>query len=361
MDAVTRERLQRSVGAQRLRTGFARSPDLDLAWACGFPDLLWRDEAPLERSTPRAWYDRNCDPFPVGPWPIEVIHALVNAHLREDEDEISTLMDDPSTQVEPTDEQALLLVERILRDDLVAGFGLGPLLLAIEVLVGADAVVERALAVLASLDDDALTRDAGAVGLFHYVRPMWWRLTPAAHEAAQQQVRALWARVVSQGEVGYRRRKRIRSNRVFAAVLDEMVNGREAIVGNHIRCPWLAALTQDGPFLTGWFAGQTGERHIEVGPAAAFVAREAVLQHYVHCWDEYKAKKNQKLLVATLGTIDDPRVMSWMFEMAMASAAKREAKAWFVAHRASTAAFVESQLEGRYASGAAKLAKAMGI
>ncbi len=355
--------LRPSIGARALREGFARSAELDLWWACGYPRIaIVTDTSP--KKGPVAWWTaRDGLPFPGGAWPVEVVHMLVRNALEPERDTEFEAALQSAAAAGPADAS----IARRALDAMVDEIPEAPdpeTLYAVEALIGTAATVTHLLDRLTSSDLAELAKPLSGRGtLILWLAPMLRRLAPEVHAEVVPRLEGLLAELKAAWPFGtYQRAPGLVVHHDMTAALDLVLGGAEAAIALHVRKPTEVVLTEDGTFLSGFFAGLTGERWTDVAPRAAFVAPDAVLTHYTRCWDEYPRKVQQIELVEVLSTLSDARILPWMFEMACASAAKTVAKRWFVDHREETADFVmgiRDDPKHPRRSGAAALAKKM--
>ena len=365
--------LERSIGARDLRPGFARTPQLDLWWACGYPHLVIIGDVRL-RKGPIAWLEsREGIGLSPGPWAAEAVHTAIHvsgsspvAYKGRSSAEIRAQFTErleAAAAAGPADEAACHRALEVCLNRAKSGYEVDRLIYVVEAVLGTQPTLEYVLDAWESTDLAELGRSASGMGTLPlYLPPMLRRLTPEAHEDVVARLTTLRDRVLDARTGTYQRKPNSALHHHLFMTLDLILGGAEAVVDLQIRNPRHAVVCEDGPFLSGYMTGLTGEKWKDVAPRAAFAAPDATILHYTTCWDEYTRKEQQQLLVEVLSTLADPRILPWMFSMTMGSKARVAAKKWFVAHRDETAAFVLAQRDdpnGRYKQGAAKLAKAM--
>ena len=364
--------LRSSIGAQRLREGFARTPEMDLWWACGFPDLVLGG-GPSPKKGAMAWLKaRDGLHMLPGRWPDEVLHMVVHnaadptpVNFRAKQAELRASLDallQAALDRGPADEDVVRAALDRAMEPASRHF---EVVYPAEALIGTAKAVDHLLNRIEAVDPDEMSRmKAGRGAIILHMAPMLWRLSPAEHAAVRARLEALFARLsAARGEgSGYARRARTSIRQCMTTALDLVLNGSEAAASLLPRNPPHATLVADPQFLTGLFVGLAGEKWTDVAPGAAFYAPEAVLTHYTHHWDEYTRKEQQLELVEALSTLADERILPWMLEMAGGSKVKPQASQWFVDHRDETASFIISVCEDtrhRWGGTAAKLAKKM--
>lgn len=367
---LSEQDLRASVGGQRVRDGFARTAELDLWWACGFPDLVLGG-GPSPKKGAIAWLKaRDGLSLFAGRWPDEVVHMVVQnaanhtpVNHRGSQAEIRAALDarlQEALDRGPADEAVTL---RALNELLVPATDHFEVLYPAEALIGTAKVVNHLLDQIEAEDPHEMAGSkAGRGALILSMAPMLWRLTPSDHDATRARMEALFQRLVANYpyEGGYRRQARAALRQSMPSALDLVLHGSEAAAGILPRNPPHAALVADPTFVTGLFVGLTGEKWTDVAPGAAFYAPEAVLNHYVHYWDEYTRKEQQLELIEVLSTLADPRILPWMLQMAGGSKAKSTARQWFVDHRDDVGPFlttIAADAKHRSRSTAAALAK----
>ena len=367
--------LEQSVGAGRIRPGFARTPELDLWWACGFPDLVIADASATPKKGALHWLKaREGMPQVAGRWPAEAVHALIHivdlgeGRIRgkstsERAESRQAVREEAATLGPPDDETCVRALRLTLGDGTRPTFNPAQIY-AIEAVLGSERLMAEALDYYESLPPEVLGGDRpyGGAGLLQ-LGPVLHRLSPPAHASAIARLEKLLDVARDAYKYGtWARRPGLAVHRYFIASADVLLNGAEAATGLLLRAPSRAVRCQDPAFLSGYFTGLAGAKWTDVAPAAAFYAPEAVLNHYTRHWDEYTRKEQQIELIEVLGTLADARIPPWMLSMATSSKAKSQAKAWFVEHADELADFVTAirdDPKNPHRNAAATLAKAM--
>ncbi len=332
-------------GAKYLRPGFAFTPEQDLHFALGYPHhavLLDGDPAD-ETPEARAAFVNDTGLGPLVPWPRGTAIRAVRVFDRIlDDDALLEAMGKPASEI--TDDEAARLVEKNFTESKASR-----LLLLLEGLVGPDAVVQGALSVLAKRGEEIVQDDDADVGSTIYTLGfLLLRLPAAAGAAARAQLASLYEALASRstdppldrpsplrsldvvlhGAAGSERSGHRAAGKVSIYFLGHVVDDPAYVA--RVVPPVIKPFADDDP-----------------DPRRAFLGGEEVLAREVAAWKGYRA---QDRVVERFGAIRSELILPAMLEMSATSKAKRDAAAWFGAHRDFAEPFLAKTARGKGAS-----------
>jgi hypothetical protein len=329
-------------GARFLKPGFAFTPEMDLAFALGYPDLTYLvDDATVDATVAtRKEFVENHATNARNVWPRGVAYRVVRAFDQVIYDgPMTAAMATPPTPVEP--DEASGLIRRFLTNGRA-----GDLLLLLESMVGPDLVVEVALGELESRAEEIIAEDKATYGRTIYnLGFVVLRLPAAAGVAAQARLEALYRAFSS---------RKWPEDDVPSPIrfLDVVLHGVEGSLRsghraeNRLSPAFFGHVTDSPEHVAKYTCENLPRWRLEPDARRAFLGGEATLQCEAKAWKNDKRAGAHGRLVESFGAIQSPLIAPMMLEMAVSSKAKPAALAWFHDHASFAKDFLKLAAKG---------------
>lgn len=325
-------------GARYVKPGFAVTSEMDLAFALGYPHLIYlvdshpADDDPLGAGL--AFIDEQGISARV--WPREIASRAARSFVflpdRDDDRREAFSHGGPVTEEEARD-----IIERWLdcnHGDL--------LLLLLEALVGPDIVCEAAITTMEGYGEEQwtsvdLTKAPYELGF------LVMRLPSASSESARARLEVLLENV-----------RRAGWQSKAARYLDCALHGIEGVErsayrpdGKYISPTFLTHVVDHPAWVAkAVLAGGPPDESIYPDPRLSFLGGDEVLEAECSWWNKYTRPGSHAIFVERFGHIRSEKLLPVFLEMTYKSKAKKEALAWFAAHADFARGFLERQARG---------------
>jgi hypothetical protein len=337
-------------GARYVKTGFAFTPAMDLAFGLGYPHYVeLADGHPADESVEAGLAHLADTDRGVRVWPRGVASRTARAYA---------LLLNAKLRVAPFSKEGAVTADEareIIRTSLDCNRG-DRLLLLLEALVGTDVVLEAAIETMEGYgeaqwtgsDFDMVTYPLGFLLL---------RVPEAASARARARLEALYDKAKKAGWA---------SDGVNN--LDVALHGVEGAErsgyrpeGEAISSMYITHVVDDPEWVAKTVAaGGAPDSSVMPDPRLAFLGGEAVLKAERGWWKKYTKIGAQQAYVEGFGQIRSQTLLPAFLEMTAASKAKKEATAWFVQHADFARSFLEAQAKGKGGDAAKAVLKALG-
>lgn len=320
-------------GAAYVKKGYTFSPEMDLAFALGYPHFVYladghpADEDPAVLGS--QFIADNARDITI--WPREVAYraarawsSLNNASLRAErfKEDKGPIREDEAADIVRTRLRAF-------RGDV--------LMLLLEGMVGPDVVADAAVSAMETYGEEDWDAMGGAPYALGFVL---LRLPAATAEKLRGRLHAVQSRVQ---KAGWNTRS-IRD-------LDVMLHGLEGAErsayrpsGTHISRMYTTLVNDDPTWVAKTvLAGGPPDESLWPDPRMSFLGGEAVLDVECRWWKHYTRPDAHAVFVDRFGHVRSEKLLSTFLEMTSGSNAKKLATAWFLAHASFARAFLQRE------------------